>query len=407
MFTGFPTINSPAVQTWDVFNGSAANISLANDCAPIQIFKTGGSLNPVIVYLPTYPVEGQIIRIFNYGWGSSDQSIDIYASDQSQSQMGSRMYQIGQGSRLELIYTKNAISYSSAGGNSRTGWVSLNITARSAYGADGIAAGDNCGTKSGFTFVAGGSGNKISNNSQYSFIGAGQNNTITAANSVILGGESSSASGQYSSIVGGSANSVSSTYATIVGGVSNNATTATSGIFAAQNSTANANGSCVIGGLRGQTRSIQGVIVNSGIDPVASSNGVSQTTSIILGKQTTDATATRLASNSSAAATTNQLTLPNNSAYTFQGTVIANVTGAGNTSSWKFEGAIKRGANAASTVLVAAVTPTVIAQDAGAAAWVVAVTADTTLGCLNVTVTGAASTTIRWVCKIETTEVTF
>jgi hypothetical protein len=128
---------------------------------------------------------------------------------------------------------------------------------------------------------------------------------------------------------------------------------------------------------------------------------------LILGRQTTDATATVLTSNTLAAATTNQVILPNNSAYTFQGTCIANVTAGGTTSGWKFEGVIKRGANAASTALVAAVTPLVIAQDAGAVTWVLAITADTTNGGIAVTVTGAAATTIRWVAKIETTEVTF
>jgi hypothetical protein len=34
-------------------------------------------------------------------------------------------------------------------------------------------------------------------------------------------------------------------------------------------------------------------------------------------------------------------------------------------------------------------------------------TADTTNGGLAVTVTGQAGTTIRWVCKLETTEVTY
>ena len=128
---------------------------------------------------------------------------------------------------------------------------------------------------------------------------------------------------------------------------------------------------------------------------------------LIIGRQTTDATATVLTSNTSAGSTTNQVILPNNSAYTFQGTCIAAKTAAGDTSSWKFEGAIKRGANAASTTLVAAVTPTVIAQDAGASAWVLAITADTTNGGIKVEVTGQAATTIRWVVKIETTEVTF
>jgi hypothetical protein len=55
--------------------------------------------------------------------------------------------------------------------------------------------------------------------------------------------------------------------------------------------------------------------------------------------------------------------------------------------------------------MVAACTPTQIAVDAGAAAWAVAVTADTTLGCLAVTATGEAAKTIRWVCTLHSAEV--
>jgi hypothetical protein len=87
--------------------------------------------------------------------------------------------------------------------------------------------------------------------------------------------------------------------------------------------------------------------------------------------------------------------------------VIAGVTGAGNTARWTINGAIKRGANAASTTMVGTATVTMTHNDAGAAAWVVAVTADTTNGGIKVEVTGAAATTIRWVCKINTTEMTF
>jgi len=136
-------------------------------------------------------------------------------------------------------------------------------------------------------------------------------------------------------------------------------------------------------------------------------SGVSQSALLILGAQTTDATATVLRSTTSAASTTNQVILPNNSAYYFKGSVIANVTGGGNTKAWAIEGAIKRGANAASTALVG--TPTVVSgfADVGAATWAIAVTADTTNGGLAVTFTGQAATTIRCVAKLETTEVTF
>jgi hypothetical protein len=114
-----------------------------------------------------------------------------------------------------------------------------------------------------------------------------------------------------------------------------------------------------------------------------------------------------LVANQGSASTNNQIILPNNSAYYFKGSVIANVTGAANGASWSFEGAIMRGANAASTVLIGTPAINRVAATAGATAWVIALTADTTNGGLAVTVTGAASTTIRWVCKAETCEVTF
>jgi hypothetical protein len=218
----------------------------------------------------------------------------------------------------------------------------------------------------------------------------GQNATASGSGAVCIGNGTSS--GSSSAVVGGSSNTASGSNAAVVGGSSN---------------TADSTNGIVIGGAGGTTRSIIGNFVTPASNgPIASSGGRHQLATLLLARQTTDATATRLTSNNSGGGTTNQVILPNNSAYAFQGTCIANVTGAGDTSGWKFEGVIKRGANAASTALVAAVTPTVIAQDAGASTWVLAITADTTNGGIAVTVTGAAATTIRWVVQIETTEVT-
>ena len=44
MFTGFASENTPAIQVWDYFSTFAgtSRIALADDCAPIQYFKTGG-----------------------------------------------------------------------------------------------------------------------------------------------------------------------------------------------------------------------------------------------------------------------------------------------------------------------------------------------------------------------------
>jgi hypothetical protein len=128
---------------------------------------------------------------------------------------------------------------------------------------------------------------------------------------------------------------------------------------------------------------------------------------LVLGRETTNATATVLASDANAAASTNQITLPSNSAYYFRGEVIAGVTGGGNTKGWFIEGAIKRGAGVGTTALVGTPTVTSSYADAGASAWAVAVTANTTLGCLTITVTGQAATTIRWVAQVRTTEMTY
>ena len=133
-----------------------------------------------------------------------------------------------------------------------------------------------------------------------------------------------------------------------------------------------------------------------------------QTAILAIGRQTTDATATRLTSDaSSTGSTTNQVILPNNSAYFFKGTVVAGVTGGGDTKGWTIEGVIKRGANAASTALVGTAMVTSAYADVGAATWAIAVTADTTNGGLAITFTGQAATTIRAVCQISTTEMTY
>jgi hypothetical protein len=195
---------------------------------------------------------------------------------------------------------------------------------------------------------------------------------------------------------GGSANAAQTSatgYNVVVGGANNQATGAYSAI---------------LGGQYGTTRSISGMQTMPACNsPISASLGVSQSSLLILGVQTTDATATALRSNTAAAGTTNQIILPNNSAYFFRGEVISGVTGGGDTKGWTIEGVIKRGANAASTALVGTPTVTSLYADAGAATWVIAVTADTTNGGIRVTFTGQAATTIRTVCRIQTTEMTF
>jgi hypothetical protein len=285
-----------------------------------------------------------------------------------------------------------------------------------------VAGGDNCTAAGSQSAICGGSSNftnatqaaicgGLSNttSSSYSFVGGGQTNSAqTSTYATVCGGNGSTASGGSSFVGGGASNAASGSTAIVCGGNTNTASGTGSTVCGGRQNTANSDYSFIGGGRRGTARSIAGYQVFPACDvPIADAVGVSQSALLLLGRQTTDATATVLTSNTSAASTTNQVILPNNSAYSFSGEVIAGVTGGGNAARWTIDGAIKRGANAASTAMVGTATVTMTHFDAGAATWVVAVTADTTNGGIAVTVTGAAATTIRWVCKINTTEMTY
>ena len=254
----------------------------------------------------------------------------------------------------------------------------------------------------------------------YSFIGGGgdagtaaNRNVASGAYSVVVGGRNNQATGQASFIgCGGyvasiAGNTASGNLSAVVSGVL--CTASAEGAFIGSGYINVANGlySTIAGGVRGTTRSIVGnAVFPACSNPIADALGINQAALLVLAVQTTDATATALRSNSSAASGTNQVILPNNSAYFFRGEVVSGKTAGGDTKGWTIEGVIKRGANAAATTLVG-VTVLSTHADAGAATWTIAVTADTTNGGLRVTFTGQAATTIRTVCQIRTTEMTF
>jgi trimeric autotransporter adhesin len=139
-----------------------------------------------------------------------------------------------------------------------------------------------------------------------------------------------------------------------------------------------------------------------------SATGDAQTGTFILRSDTTDATAEALTTNKSTASSTNQIILPNNSAYSFSGTIIARESAAAGSdyASWEIKGALLRDANAASTVLGNGIQNKLYATS-GASAWAIALSADTTNGGLKIEVTGAASTSVRWVATVNTSEVTY
>ena len=286
------------------------------------------------------------------------------------------------------------------------------------------ASGSSTSTLSFYTphgVVVGGGNNQATGS--YSFIGGGGDagtaslrNTASGDWSVVCGGTRNTASGLASFVGGGGTsppygtfpNTASGQGASVVGGFQNTASGQGSFVGGGYFNTANGIYSAIMGGQAGTTRLIFGNHVFPACsEPISSSQGVSQAALLILAVQTTDATATALRSGTAAAGTTNQVILPNNSAYFFTGEVVSGVTGGGDTKGWTIEGVIKRGAGVGTTALVGTPTVTSLYADAGAATWTIAVTADTTNGGIRVTFTGQASTTIRTVCQIRTTEMTY
>lgn len=97
-----------------------------------------------------------------------------------------------------------------------------------------------------------------------------------------------------------------------------------------------------------------------------------------------------------------KIVLKNNQTMGFEAFIVARAL-TGESAFYRLLGAIDRGANAASTALVSAATKTVFNEDD--ASWDVAAAADTTLGALDIQVTGAAGLSINWVSQVRTFEV--
>ena len=220
-------------------------------------------------------------------------------------------------------------------------------------------------------------------------IGSNSNYGATSAHSIAMG-QSASASNSWSISIGRNS-SASGSYGVVLGGYQAAAVGSYSYAF----------------GHRGKAR-YDGKYA---FGVYTSSEGTSQGGYMVLvRKNTTDATPVSLVSNggNSTPGSTNQVILPNNSAYTFTGTVIARekASEGSDYASWEIKGALLRDANAASTVLGNGIQNKLYATS-GASTWAIALTADTTNGGLAITVTGAASTDIRWVATVNTSEVTY
>lgn len=125
----------------------------------------------------------------------------------------------------------------------------------------------------------------------------------------------------------------------------------------------------------------------------------------VLYTSTTSATPSVLTTDGNAAGSTNQIILPNNSAYMFSILIVARQKASDGTAtgSWKIEGVIRREGTAATTTLISSSLTTF----SNPTNWAIAVSADTTNGGLAITATGVASTNVRWSASVTTSEVIY
>lgn len=233
----------------------------------------------------------------------------------------------------------------------------------------------------------------------------------SGANATLLGGSSNTASGQESVIGGGSANAASGTRAGIGGGSFNTASGVNAFVGGGARNTASGSSSWVPGGVYGTDRGHYGR--GAWAANFFATAGDAQSGEFVLRRITTDATATRLTSENAAQSSSNTVNLPNSGTYMLRLLVTAQQTGgsagtAGDCAGWELTGLIKRGANAAATVLVGSSGSSLapLYNDTAAAAWRIGLTADTTNGGLAVSATGEANKTIRWVVRILSVETT-
>ena len=121
---------------------------------------------------------------------------------------------------------------------------------------------------------------------------------------------------------------------------------------------------------------------------------------------TTTAAATNLATGAGAAATTPTGTLvcTNNSTYIFEVDIVAKSASNAGAAAWNLKFAFDRQGSAA-TSEISALSKTIMYTRGTTTGWDVTATADTTNGRPNITVTGAAATTIRWVGNVKMTKV--
>lgn len=325
----------------------------------------------------------------------------------------------GSGATLAQIPDSTA-----AGGNKRgayaTDWQRAHDVggqAQVASGAYSVVGGGASNTASGqWSTVAGGEAN-IAREVHHNTVGGGYGNVAGQATgggrsyATVGGGNSNYATGAYSAVAGGTGNTAGAYGCTVAGGDVNAASAGSAGgsgegwstVGGGAGNVADGWYSTIPGGSRASARDLYARF--SYASGQFSGRGDAQMGIHVTRRSTSNATAARLSADGAAPGTRTVNVLPNSYAYIIRAEVVARENTTGDAKMWLITAGVRRGATAATTALVAAATVTVVAADAGAAAWTATVVADTTRGSIEVEVAGEAAKTIRWVATMYTTEV--
>jgi hypothetical protein len=306
-------------------------------------------------------------------------------------------------------------------------------------------AGGRINTNAGnYSTIAGGFYNSINSAASNSFIGGGNNNLATYYNGTIGGGSYNIVS-LLSTIGGGAANSALGEYATIGGGIANSAPGASCTVAGGEWNNAEAEWSTIGGGgynsivfggefsviSGGETNTVFGgtwASIGGGLENTVSASyttipggfgasasklgqfahasgyfvsaGDAQRSVYTLRNTTTNQAQTELFLDGSSL----RLQITTGSTWTFDIQVVARSLN-GSAAGYKIKGVINN--NSGNTSFVAAPTVETLAEDV--ANWNATVEADDNNinDALVIKVTGAASTNIRWVATVETTEVKY
>lgn len=227
-------------------------------------------------------------------------------------------------------------------------------------------------------------------------VAMGYANTITGGyHTTVFGGYNATTG--YQHFVGGESNTIVSGTATSILGHTNRATGGYH-FLAGYNHIATApNFSTLLG-----NSTIDGGYSRMAYGTLGYVRGDSQASKVLLNGRTTTATPKVLSTNILAVDATSQITLQPNNVYRIKGSITGKQSGSTNVGVWDIDCVIVRGVNAASTVIAG--TPTVSLVVNTGSFGTPTLTANTTLGCLTVTVIGVAATNIQWTCAIDTCE---